>query len=153
MTKNRYSIELEDEVKIAKVYAGEMHISPKWAVEICREIRGKDLSRAEVFLRDLADMKRPLPVRRYKKGVAHRRGLEKAYAGRYPVKAATRMIKALGSARANAEYKGLDPERLYIKHISAQRGRVIRGFLPRAFGRATPHNETLTNLQIVLEER
>ncbi|MEE9611729.1 MAG: 50S ribosomal protein L22 [Desulfatiglandales bacterium] len=153
MVKNRYSLVLEEEEKIAKVYAGEMHISPKWAIEICRELRGQTLTRAEVFLRDLSEMKRALPVKRFKKGVAHRRGLEKAAAGRYPIKAASRMIKVLDSARANAEYKGLDPEKLYIKHITAQRGRVIRGFLPRAMGRATPHNMTTTNLQIVLEER
>jgi large subunit ribosomal protein L22 len=153
MGKNRYSVVLENQEKIAKVYARELRISPKWAVEICRELRGKNLSKAELLLEDLVAMNRALTLRRYKKGVAHRRGLKKAYAGRYPVKAASRILGVLGNARANAEYKGLDPDRLYIKHISAQRGRVIRGFLPRAFGRATPHNRLTTNLQVILAER
>lgn len=153
MAKDKYSITLENEEKIAKVYAREMRISPKWAFEICRELSGKSLAKAEAFLTDVAAMKRPLPIKRFKQGVAHRKGLEKASAGRYPIKAATKILAALGSARANAEYKGLDPERLYIRHIASQHGRVLRGFMPRAFGRASPYNEITTNLQIVLEER
>lgn len=153
MAKNTYSIAFQNEEKIAKLLAREMRISPKWAAEICRELRGKKLSKAEAFLMEVAAMKRPLPLKHYKKGVAHRRGLVKANAGRYPIKAATRILEALGNARANAEYKGLDAERLYIRHIAAQRGRVIRGFMPRAFGRASPYDEKTTNLQIVLEEK
>ncbi len=153
MAKNIYSIEFENEENIAKLYAREMRISPKWAAEICREIKGKKLAKAEAILMDIAAMKKPLPLKRHKKGVAHKRGLEKANAGRYPVKAATKILAALGNARANAEYKGLDPEKLRVRHIAAQRGRIIRGFMPRAFGRASPYDETTTNIQIVLEEK
>lgn len=153
MATTGYSIALEEEGKIGKALAREVRMSPKWALEICSELRGKDFAKAIEFLEDVRHMKRPLPLKRYKKGVAHRKGLQGAYAGRYPVKAASKMIKILESARANAEYKGLDAERLYIKHVSAQRGRVIRGFLPRAHGRATPKNEATANIQVVLEER
>ncbi|MEE8168012.1 MAG: 50S ribosomal protein L22 [Candidatus Hydrothermarchaeales archaeon] len=153
MARAGYSIALEDEEKIAKALGMELRISPKSAVEICRELRGKDLYKAKTLLEDVASLKKPVPLRRYKKGVAHRRGLDKAYAGRYPMKAATHILKVLEGAEANAEYKGLDPESLYIKHISAQRGRIIRGFRPRAHGRATPNDEVTTNLQVVLEER
>lgn len=148
-----YSYKPENEEKAAKAYGRELRISPKYAVELCRELRGKKLEKAREYLQDIVDMKRPLPLRRYKKGVAHRRGLRKAYAGRYPVKVAEHVTKLLNSAEANAEYNGLDKEKLYIRHISANKGRIIKGFLPRAFGRATPHNRHTANVQVVLEEK
>ncbi len=104
-------------------------------------------------MNDVIAIEIPVPIKKFKKGVAHRRGLSKAYAGRYPVKAASKILKVLESAEANAEYKGLDTEKLFIKHISTQRGRVIKGIIPRAFGRATPHNEETTNIEVVLQER
>ncbi len=148
-----YSFKPKDEAKIAKAIGSEIRISPKFSAEICREIRGKKLDKAKEFLQDVIAMKKPVALKRYKKGVAHRRGLKKAYAGRYPVKAASRIMKVLNAAQANAEYKGLSTEKLYIKHIAAQRGRVIRGILPRAFGKSSPHNTPTSNIEVMLEER
>lgn len=148
-----YSYAPENEEKAAKAYGRELRVSYKYAVELCRELRGKKLVKAKEYLEDIMNMKRALPLRRFSKGVAHRRGLTKAYSGRYPVKVAEHVLKVLMSAEANAEYNGLDGDRLYIKHISASKGRIIRHYFPRAFGRATPHNRHSTNLQVVLEER
>lgn len=155
MGRFEYSTKIEDtdEEKIAKAIGRELRISPKSSVEICRAVRKKNVEKAKDFLSEVALMKRPVPMKRFKKGVAHRRGLEKAYAGRYPKKAASQILKVLESAEANAEYKGLDTERLYVRHISTQRGRVIRGIRPRAFGRASPFNEETTNIEVILQER
>ncbi len=146
-------MKLEDEEETAKAIGMELRISPKWSVEVCREIRGKDLFKAKALLEDFIAMKKAVPVKRYKGGVAHRKGLQRASAGRYPVKTADHILTVLESAQANAEYKGLDPERLYVKHISTQMGRTIRGFRARAYGRATPNDEETTNIQVILEER
>lgn len=148
-----YSIKLEDESKIAKAYGKELRISPKYSVEVCRELRGKKVSDAIRYLKEVIEMKRPVPLKKHKKKVPHKRGLVKACAGRYPVKVSKHILKVIESAVANAKYKGLDEEKLYIKHICALRGRVIRGYIPRAFGRATPFNQETTNIQVVLEER
>jgi large subunit ribosomal protein L22 len=148
-----YSFNPKDEERAARAYGRELRVSPKYAAEICRELRGRKLEDARTFLEDVINMTRPVPLRRFKKGVAHRRGLRKAYAGRYPVKAAKAIMKVLNSAESNAEYKGVDVERLRIRHISTNRGRVIRGFRPRAFGRASPHNTLTSNIQVVLEEK
>jgi large subunit ribosomal protein L22 len=139
--------------KFSRALGREIRISPKFSMEICREIRGKKLDAARAFLEDVIAMKKPVPLRRFNKGVAHRRGLVKAFAGRYPVKAAKNILKVLESAAANAEYKGLDTERLYISHVAAQKGRIIRGIRPRAFGRASPSNTWTTHVEVVLEER
>ncbi len=150
-----YSLKIGDgdREKIAKAIGRELRISPKSSVEICRAVRKKNVEKAKEFLNEVIAMKRPVPMKRFKKGVAHKKGLEKAYAGKYPVKAASQILRVLESAEVNAEYKGLDTERLFVKHISTQRGRVIRGILPRAFGRASAHNEQTTNIEVVLQER
>jgi large subunit ribosomal protein L22 len=147
-------LSVDEEEKIAKAIGRELRISPKSSVEICRAVRKKNVEKAKEFLSEVVDMKKPVPMKRFKKGIAHRRGLEKAaYAGRYPKKAASQILKVLESAEANAEYKGLDTDRLYVRHISTQRGRVIRGIRPRAFGRASPFNEETTNIEVILQER
>ena len=82
----------------------------------------------------------------------HRKGQEGWAAGRYPVKAAEQVLKVLENAEANAEYKGMDTENLFIEHISSHRGVVLPGVIPRAFGRMTPFNTPTTHIQIVLQE-
>ena len=62
------------------------------------------------------------------------------------------MLKVLENAENNAEYKGFDPENMKIAHISAYGGRVIRGIMPRAQGRATDKNTKTTNIEIIIEE-
>ena len=74
------------------------------------------------------------------------------FAGRYPVKTAQAVLKILESGEANAEYKGLDIEQLKIVHSSAFPGMKIKRFIPRAFGRSSPRYNTLTHVEIVLEE-
>ena len=92
--------------------------------------------------------KEPLPHQAY----LHRKGQEGWPSGRYPVKAAEQILKVLENAEANAEYKGMDTEKLFIEHISSHRGIIIRGYIPRAFGRMTPFNTPTTHIQIVLQE-
>ena len=65
---------------------------------------------------------------------------------------ATEILKILEGAEANAEYKGLDIEQLRIVHASAYPGMKIKRFIPRAFGRSSPRYNTLTHVELVLEE-
>jgi large subunit ribosomal protein L22 len=150
----RYSIKIpeEEEEKYVKASLREAPISPKHAVEIAREIRGMYVDNARRFLEDVASMKRPVPFKRYKKKVPHRRGLNKWYAGRYPVKAASFFIKLLDNLVNNAEDKGLDTDRLKIIHCVAHRGRKIKKYIPRAYGRSSPYFDTLVHVEIVAKE-
>jgi large subunit ribosomal protein L22 len=154
MPKLGYSFNKKfDEDRTVRATGKVLHISFKDSMEICREIKGKRLAYAKQFLNEVIDFKRAVPYKRFKKGLAHRRGLSKAYAGAYPQKAATYILKLLDNSEANAEFKGLDTERLFVKHIQAKRGRVVKGFIPRAMGRATPHNTTTTHIEVWLDER
>jgi large subunit ribosomal protein L22 len=110
------------------------------------------LDRAKDYLKQVIQKQKPVPFKRYNKHVPHRHGLEKAFAGRFPVKASTEILRVLESAEANAEYKGLDMENLKIIHASTSQGMKIKRFTPRAFGRSSPRFNTLSNVEIVLEE-
>jgi large subunit ribosomal protein L22 len=85
--------------------------------------------------------------------VAHKRGLPGTWdAGRYPVKASKAYIRLLESVKKNAEYLGLDAEKLEIVHVSANRGRAQKSFFPRAMGRATPKVRESVNIEIIARE-
>lgn len=147
-----YSVLELDPEKTAKASGRELRVSPKSAREVCSTIKGMKLDQARNFLRQVILKKKPVPFRRHKKKVGHRRGLQKACTGRYPVKAAQKVLKVLEGAEANAEYKGLDIERLRIIHASAYSGMKIKRYIPRAFGRASPRFETLCHVELVLEQ-
>ncbi|HIQ12909.1 MAG TPA: 50S ribosomal protein L22 [Thermoprotei archaeon] len=150
----RYSIVIpeEDKNKYVKASLREVSISPKHAVEIAREIKGMYVEDAKRYLEEVISLKRPVPFKRYKKKVPHRRGLNRWYAGRYPVKAAKYFLRLLDNLVNNAEDKELDPENLKIIHCVAHRGRKIRKYIPRAFGRSTPYFDTLVHVEIVAKE-
>lgn len=136
----------------AKAMTYEVHMSPKHAFEICRELRGMHITKAKAFLEDVVVMKKAVSFKRHKIDVSHKRGLKKWCAGRYPKKAAAEILKLIANARSNAEYKGLDPERMKIKHIATKKGRVIPGMMPRAMGRATPKNTETVTVELIIEE-
>ncbi len=130
----------------------ELHISPKHAREICRTLRGMKADSAREYLEDVIALKRPVPFKRYRRNVAHRHGLVGADAGRYPEKAAKAVLVVLDNALANAEYKGLESEKMRIHHAGTLKGRTIRGWMPRAMGRATPKNTETVSVEMILTE-
>lgn len=147
-----YSVKGLDPERTVLASGRDLRISHKAAVEVCRAIKGLSLSDAKRFLEDVINLKRSIPYRRYKKKVAHRRDIQKWYAGRYPVKACKAILKVLENAEANAEYKGLNLENLKVIHAAAQKGTVLKRYMPRAFARATPRFRVLTHIEIALAE-
>ncbi|MDI9645218.1 MAG: 50S ribosomal protein L22 [Archaeoglobales archaeon] len=152
MARIKYAYKPKEEMSTAKATGYEMPISFKHAVEICRAIKGKKVHEAKKYLEEVVALKRVVPFKRHKKKVAHK-NIESWYAGRYPQKAASYILKVLENLEANAEYKGLDTEKLVIVYAQAQKGRVIRRYIPRAFGRATPRYQYLTTVQMIAEVR
>jgi large subunit ribosomal protein L22 len=130
----------------------ELHISPKHAREICRTLRGMKASLARAYLEDVIALKRAIPFKRYNGNVAHKRGLVGWDAGRYPEKAAKAVLAVLDNALANAEYKGMESEKIRIFHAGTKKGRTIQGWMPRAMGRATPKNTETVSVEMVLTE-
>ncbi len=152
MPEWRYSITELDPERTARASGRELRISHKSAREICRTIKGMKLGQAKRFLRNVIEKKQAVPFRRFTKKQAHRHGIQKAFAGKYPVKAAKEILKVLQNAEANAEFKGLDIENMRIIHASAYPGMKIKRYMPRAFGRTSPKFETMTHVEIALQE-
>jgi large subunit ribosomal protein L22 len=155
MPKWGYSIiqEMLNPEKTAKASGREIKVSHKAAREVCRAIKGMPLNNAKQYLRDVINKKKAIPFTRYNKKVGHRRGLDKAFAGRYPIKTSQQILNVLSAAEANAENKGLDVDRLRIIHAAAYPGMKLKRFMPRAHGRASPKFNTTTHIEIVLEEK
>ena len=152
MPKWGYSFTKFDANEIAKASGRDLHISPKAAREICKTICHMKLDVAKRFLQDVIDKKRAVPYRRHNKEVPHKAGIEGWSAGRYPVKASTEILKLLDSLEANAETKNLDVERLKIVHAAAQRARLAKRYIPRAFGRSSPSFDQLCHVEFAVEE-
>ncbi len=156
MSKGRFAYSFRDEDyvedRMARASGRGLRISPKHSVELLREIRGMKLNDALRYLDDVIAKKRPVPMKRFNDSQGHKPG--RGFGpGRYPVKVAKAIKKVLLNAKNNAEQKGLDPDRLCIIHAAAQRGPVLRGYIPKAYGRATAFNEETTHIEIVVEER
>jgi large subunit ribosomal protein L22 len=146
-----YSLTVEKE-RFSKAMSTELHVSPKHALDICRAIKGMRVADARRFLEEVIALKRPVPFKRHNKKIPHRRGLVGWDAGRYPQKAAREVLHLLNDAANNAEYKGLDPEDMRIYHAATKKGRTIRGWMPRAMGRATPKNTETVSIEMILTE-
>ncbi len=144
-----YSVKEFDPDRAVKCSGRELKISPKAATEICRKLRGMRLDSAKELLEGVTKKKRAIAFRRYHKEVPHRSLDEGWYAGRYPVKAAKTFLFLLDELEANAEYKGLDVDRLRIVHAASQRGMKSQRIVSRAMGRATPYQNTLVHIELM----
>ncbi|MEM3675989.1 MAG: 50S ribosomal protein L22 [Thermoplasmataceae archaeon] len=144
-----YSIsEMPEKTAIARVR--EVDISLKDSVNVAHFIRGMNLNRAKSALEEVISKKLPVPYFRYLDSVSHRKG--SAGPGRYPVKAAKAFLKLLENAEANAEFKSLDTDNMKIIHLAASKGRMIKKYTPKAYGRAGAFFKDLVNLEVVLQE-
>ncbi|HTP55549.1 MAG TPA: 50S ribosomal protein L22 [Thermoplasmata archaeon] len=144
-----YTYRDEPGVTVARARGVEVPISPKKTYEVLNAIRGLPLARARAFLEDVTAHRRAVPFRRYNQETAHKRGIGP---GRYPEKVAEHVLKVLTNAQENAEYEGLDTDRLFVKVAASARGRIRKASMPRAHGRATAWNEQTTHIEIVLGE-
>lgn len=146
MPEVRYALKF-DKKKAAYAAGRNLPVSYKWCVEIGMAIKGKDVEKAKKILEDVINLKRAVPIKRAKTHVAHKPG--KMAAGRFPIKAAKAVLVVLESAIKNAENRGFDEKKLYVKNVWSTKG--ISFYRPRI--RWRPQRAKTANLQIVLEER
>lgn len=145
-----YYSTISEAATTARAYGRDLPCSPKSGRNVARAIKGMPVARAKTFLAEVVAVKTPVPFKVRVRKIHHRKG--GMGSGRYPVQTAKCMLKVLESAEANAEYKGLDRERLVITHSTAYQGTVIQAFTPRAQGRATPHYNRLCNFEVILTQ-
>ncbi|MEM3373830.1 MAG: 50S ribosomal protein L22 [Candidatus Woesearchaeota archaeon] len=143
--KFKYSFQEEENDNMAKAYGRDLSISTKKAVEICNFLRGKKLEYAKNFLNRVIDLKAAVPMKRYNRDTAHKKGIGP---GRFPVKAAKEILFVLKSAESNAVNKGLSSKDLFIYHIVAN-----KAARPWHFGRKRRQKMKRTHVEVILLEK
>ncbi len=154
MAKHNYNYQKDlPEKKHAKVYKTNLRISTKYATEFSNYFKNMNINKAIKITKDIQEKKDHLPLRKYTKKVAHRKGeaKRKTPTGRYPIKTAKMIQELLEEVKANAENKNLDTDKLRIIHMFATKGTTRVNLQP--LGRPRRRENKSTNVEvIVLEE-
>ena len=151
MPEFNYAFQNFDPTRHVRAALREKTISHKHSREIAVAIKGLNVEKARDYLIHVIQLKRSIPFRRYKNQVGHKSD-PGTMSGRYPQKAATEVLKLLDNLESNAEYKGMDLDRLKIINATVHKGRIMKRFIPRAQGRATPKNNVYTHIELVAKE-
>ena len=146
-----YAFQNYDATKHVRSSLREKDISHKHAREIAVAIKGLSIEKARDYLQAVINKQRAIAFGRYKNQVGHRSD-PGMMSGRYPQKSAKEFIKVLDNLESNAEYKGMDLDRLKIINATVHKGVLVKRFTPRAMGRATPKNNVLTHVELVAQE-
>ena len=148
-----YSFEKFDKAKHVRASIRETDISPKHARETSVSLKGLTVEKARNFLEDVVQGKLAIPYRRYNNEVAHRTNIKDGFfSGRYPRKTCNEFLRLLDNLESNAEYKGMDLDRLRIVSCVVHKGTKLERFTPRAMGRSSPKIDTLVHVEIVAQE-
>ena len=151
MGRYNYAFQNYDATKHVRAAIREKKISHKHARETAKAIKGLTLEKARDYMLSVVAKERAIPFRRFKNQVGHRSD-PGMMSGRYPEKTAGEFLKLLDNLESNAEYKGMDLDRLRIVNATVHKGVVVKRFIPRAMGRATPKNNVLTHVELVAQE-
>jgi len=143
--KKEYTHQLEKE-HTARAMALNLPISTKHSVEICNHIKNKPLGKAKLMLNNTIDEKIPVPFKKYKHNVGHRKG--NIAAGRYPKKASQHILLLLNQVETNAQDKGLNTDDLVITNIKADKGSRIWHR-----GRQGRQRMKRTHIEVIVKER
>lgn len=70
-----------------------------------------------------------------------------------PHRAAKAVLKLLRSAISNAANLNLNKEKLFVSEIRVDEGPMLKRFMPRAQGRATPIHKKMSHVSLTLAEK
>lgn len=153
MPQFNYAFQDYDKTKHVRASIREKDISHKHAREIAVAIKGRSIEKARELLENVISHKEAIPYRRYNNEVAHRSNIRDGFfAGRFPKKAATEFLRILDNLESNAEYKGMDLDRLRIVSVVVHKGTKLKRFQPRAMGRSSPKFDILVHVELVAQE-
>ena len=119
-----------------------------------RAIKGMLLTKAEEYLNDVLEHKRCIPYSRFDHSVgrcsaAIQFGLTK---GRYPEKSVRIVLNLLKNAKANAEAKKLNIDKLVIKNVFVNQATEGRRRTYRAHGSINAYCSSNCHVEILCEE-
>jgi ribosomal protein uL22 len=115
-----------DRSEIVFAHMKDINASYKDLCNVCDSVRYKSVPEAIAIL-DSVKEGTPLLFRRHNKGMGSRHELG-GKKGRYPIKCASIVKKAIVNASANASNKGLDPDNMFIVHATANKTTINRRY-------------------------
>lgn len=148
-----YAFQHFDKTKHVRAALREKNISRKHSREVALAIKGLSIEKAREYLESVIAKKLAVPYRRYNNEVAHRSNIRDGFfAGRFPQKTAKEFLRLLDNLESNAEYKGMDLDRLRIVNSVVHIGTKLERFTPRAMGRSSPKIGILVHIELVAKE-
>jgi large subunit ribosomal protein L22 len=114
----KYSTKDYNKENMARAVGINLAVSTKISVEVCDNLRGKNIEKAKLLLNNIIHEGQALPMKKFTGDRGHKRGKG---AGRYPIKTAEEFLNVLESVESNAQFKGLNTSNLIISHINAQK--------------------------------
>ncbi|CAN6672103.1 large ribosomal subunit protein uL22B [Trichomonascus vanleenenianus] len=150
----RYSTTPVNPAKSASSRGSYLRVSFKNTQETAAAIKGWQLTKALAYLEAVSEKKRAIPFRQHAGSIGRTAqgkefGVTKA---RWPVKSVKFVSDLLKNAQANADTKGLDTEKLVIKHIQVNQAPKQRRRTYRAHGRINPYQSSPCHIEIILTE-
>jgi large subunit ribosomal protein L22 len=143
-----------DPKKSARAAKHNCPISVKYATEFGNYFRNMPLKKALKILADIEAKTDYLPLVKYAKKVPERKGQSKrgTKIGRYPVKCAKYVRLMLEEAKANAENKNLDTEKLKVESMFATKGVTRQKIQPMGRIGGKTRESKSTNIEVIVVE-
>lgn len=118
-------------------------------------LKGLTITRAQKYLKDVIDHKDCVPFRKYTGGISRtaQSKAHKHHNGRWPEKSCRFLLDLLVNATANASVKGIDADKLFIRHVQVQRAPKQRRRTYRAHGRITAYKRSPCHVQFVFAKK
>lgn len=123
----------------AIVNSYNVHISTKYAMAICKFIKGKTIEQAIADLEQVMVKRKAVPM---KGEIPHRKG--KMMSGRYPVRASEKFVAVLKTLRGNVNANDMDEPII---------SEAIANYAPRPLGRFGAWQRKRTHLMIKASEK
>merc|ERR1711887_313143 len=141
--------------KAAVTRQSDLRVSFKNTHATVKRLKGMSLDRAKTFLKNVLSRKECVPFFRFNSGVGQCAQAKqwKNNQGRWPAKSARYALDLLTNLENNANFKGLDTEKMTVTHTSIHRAPKMRRRTYRAHGRINPYMSTPCHVQIMAEEK
>ncbi len=155
MAKKEYQSKVGKASKTARALITNSNISLKYSTEICNLIKTRPVNSVIDWLGRIESHIEYLPLRRYNKKVGHRKGDAKsgAKAGRYPEMTVREFISLLNLAKNNADFKGLDTEKLIILTAFASMGINRYSYQSKGKIAGKARRQNATHIEVIVGEQ
>ncbi len=137
MGRFKYAFQNFDSTKHVRSSIREKDISHKHAREVAVAIKGLSIEKARDYLQAVVNKERAIAFKRFNNQVGHRSD-PGMMSGRYPQKTAKEFIKVLDNLESNAEYKGMDLDRLRIVNAAVHKGVTCKKIHSTGNGKSYP---------------